>query len=131
MSALEALASRVSEMFKISCLWECPHPVAAKNNTVATHLFRIAQEAVANSIKHGRATEIKIKLTATSRRIGLAVSDNGVGLKKRAGRRKGLGMQIMKDRAGVMGGVLEVRRNSEGGVDVVCTVEKTDSQRTE
>jgi signal transduction histidine kinase len=128
MSALDQMASQVSDLFKVSCRFECVQPVLVKDNAMATHLFRIAQEAVTNSIKHGRAQEIKIGLSGNSRRIVLTVGDNGAGLKKSEARRKGLGLRIMKHRAEVMGGALRVQKNNEGGVDVVCTVDKTNMQ---
>ena len=131
MSALEELAARVSDLFKVSCACDCPRAVLVKDNAMATHLYRIAQEAVSNAIKHGKARQIKIGLSANSKRLVLTVSDNGVGLKKNAGRRKGLGLRIMKHRAGVMGGTLEVQKNDQGGVEVICTVEKTDAPKTE
>jgi signal transduction histidine kinase len=105
--------------------------VLVPDNAAATHLYRIAQEAVTNSIKHGHAQEIKIGLSATPRRIVLSVSDNGLGLKKSADRRRGLGLRIMRHRAGVMGGTLDLRENSRGGVDVICTVDKSDPQKAE
>jgi PAS domain S-box-containing protein len=130
MSALEEMTSQVSDLFKVSCRFDCPQPVLITDNAMATHLFRIAQEAVTNSIKHGRARKIKIGLSATSRRIVLTVGDNGAGLKKSVGRRKGLGLRIMRHRAEMMGGTLEVQRNDEGGADVICTVDKTNMQNT-
>lgn len=131
MSALEDLASRITDLFKVSCLFDCAPPVPVRDNAAATHLYRIAQEAVTNSIKHGRAQEIKIGLSAAEGRIILMVSDNGVGLKKSAGRRKGLGLRIMRHRAGVMGGTLEVQNHKGGGVDVICSVGKNGAQKPE
>ena len=131
MAALEGLASRISELFKVSCRLECPRPVLVRDNAAATHLYRIAQEAVTNSLKHGQAQEITIGLSATSRQIVLRVSDNGVGFKKCPDPRQGLGLRIMRHRAGVMGGTLDLLENSQHGVDVICTVEKPDPRKVE
>jgi signal transduction histidine kinase len=131
MAALEDLASRIGELFKVSCRLECARPVLVPDNAAATHLYRIAQEAVTNSVKHGHARDVTIGLSATSRRIILRVSDNGVGFKKSPDRRQGLGLRIMHHRAGVMGGTLDVLENSQRGVDVICTVEKPDARKVE
>ena len=98
-----------------------------ESDAKATRLFRIVQEAVTNSIKHGRARQIEIRLSASSNRIALAVSDNGTGLKKGVGLRKGLGLRIMTYRAGVIGGTLVVRNHARGGVEIICTVDEANA----
>jgi PAS domain S-box-containing protein len=128
MSALEDLAVMVTDLFKVSCEFECTQPVLIEDNTVATHLYRIAQEAVTNSLKHGRAQKIKIGLSGTPERIILAVDDDGVGFKKSVSRKKGLGLRIMKYRAGMIGGTLVIQKKTKGGTDMVCTVAKTNEQ---
>ena len=55
MEALEDFAASTSELFKISCRFECPLPVLVNDIHAAEHLYRIAQEAVGNAIKHGGA----------------------------------------------------------------------------
>ena len=90
-SAFEDLAANVTDLFKVSCRFECRQPALIEDNAAPTHLNRIAQEAVTNSIKHGRAQQIKIGLSSTSERIVLTISDNGVGFKKLAKPGKGFG----------------------------------------
>jgi two-component system sensor kinase FixL len=124
MSALENLAEGATELFQVSCGFECPQPVLLEDYSVATDLYRIAQEAVTNSIKHGRAQRIKIMLASTPRRITLTVADNGVGLERMeqsTGQHKGMGLRIMNYRAHKIGGALEFQRNGEGGAELVCT----------
>ena len=98
MSALEGLAAHVSDLFKISCQFECPRPVLIENNATATHLYRIAQEAVTNAIKHGRARGIKIELSSTSKQVILTISDDGTGFKPGAKGENGLGLRIEPSR---------------------------------
>jgi signal transduction histidine kinase len=92
------------------------------DTTVATHLFRIAQEAVGNALRHARASHIVLNLNDGGSQITLTVRDDGVGM---AGARAtgGRGLQIMKHRAGVIGGGVEVL-SGPGGTRVVCTVHK-------
>src|SRR6185436_14466993 len=104
MSALEDLAARDTDLFKASCHFECPQPVLIQDNNVATHLYRIAQEATTNAIKHGQAQRIEIRLSSAPGQITLTVSDDGVGLQAGARPQKGMGLRIMNHRAGMIGG---------------------------
>jgi PAS domain S-box-containing protein len=79
-SALEELAASTHTPPKVSCRFDCPQPVLAANNTTATHLYRIAQEAVNNALRHSQASEICISLRQDHSQILLEVSDNGVGI---------------------------------------------------
>src|SRR6266542_2846028 len=60
MSALQELAVNVEKMFKIECRFQCDEPILVQNNEAVTHLYRIAQEAINNAIKHGKANRIII-----------------------------------------------------------------------
>lgn len=79
-SALQELAAATDTPPKVHCRFECPRPVLAANNTTATHLYRIAQEAVNNALRHSQASEICISLRQDHNQILLEVSDNGVGI---------------------------------------------------
>ncbi len=128
MSALDDLAARVTDLFKVSCRFNCPQPVFVNDNTMATHLYRIAQEAVTNSVKHGHAQHIKIGLSSTPERIILAVSDDGVGFKRGGQPSKGLGLRIMNHRAGMIGGNFVLRKKTGRGTVAVCTVPISDGR---
>jgi signal transduction histidine kinase len=87
---------------------------------MATHLYHIAQEAVNNAIKHGNAQEILIQLTAEQGWGTLAIKDDGKGIAENPSHTEGMGLHIMKYRAGMIGGALEVRRDSPSGTVVTC-----------
>jgi signal transduction histidine kinase len=125
MSALESLATSVSDLFKISCQFECEEPALIEDNTVATHLYRIAQEAINNALKHGRAQHIKVGLSASAERIILTISNDGMRFKKVTGRPTGLGLRTMQYRADMIGGELTIRKKDEGGATVTCTVPRS------
>jgi len=110
MSALKELAATIKTIYKISCRFMCPTPVLIDKGSVAMHLYRIAQEAIQNAIKHGKATQVVIRLTQTSEAVELAVKDNGRGLPKHFGKRKGMGLKIMDHRARMIGAELRVQR---------------------
>lgn len=126
MAALESLAARTKKLFQVRCHFSCRRPVLIPDNTVATHLFRIAQEAVTNAIKHGKPGHIEISLTRTPARISLAVKDDGSGMPARRRKKAGMGLHIMRYRAGMIGGSLAVQKEPGGGTTVVCTVHRPD-----
>ena len=122
MAALQELASNTEKVFQVGCRFECQAPVPVRDPAVATHLFRIAQEAVSNAIKHGRARQIVIRLAQQQKRLLLAVNDNGSGFPQIPPRQSGMGLRIMQSRAGMIGGTLAVENNPEGGARITCAV---------
>jgi signal transduction histidine kinase len=92
------------------------------DHNVAIHLYRIAQEAVSNAIKHGQARRIEIGLAVKDGSVTLAVKDNGTGIPRKLPKRKGMGLRIMRYRAEVIGGALMVEPDPGGGTRVVCIV---------
>jgi PAS domain S-box-containing protein len=118
--ALEELAATASARGHAQCRVVCPEPVFVSQNAVATHLYRIAQEAVNNALKHARPTSIRIGLKGDAERIELTVSDDGVGIPAPARPGSGMGMHIMDYRARTIGGTLTVGRSPEGGTAITC-----------
>jgi signal transduction histidine kinase len=89
---------------------------------VRNHLYRIAQEAVQNALKHSSASSIEIELWSRPSEISLSVIDDGQGLAVDADTRSGLGMRTMRFRASAIGGKLSIMRGANGGNAVVCNV---------
>jgi len=125
MAALEQLAENSSCLFKTDCRFFCDKPVLVSDNSVATHLYRIAQEAVHNAIRHGKPSIVELSLSQTRERIILSIRDNGKGLPRRLPRKRGMGLNVMHYRATLAGGSLVVLRCETGGTEVVCTIHKT------
>jgi two-component system CheB/CheR fusion protein len=122
MSALQGLARNTARLFRVACVFECDPPVLVHEHSVATHLYRIAQEAVSNAIKHGKARHVWISLKALGHRNVLSIKDDGCGIPKVLQESKGMGLRIMRYRAGMMGGAAMVERDLEGGTSVICSV---------
>ena len=120
MSALQMWATEVEDLFGISCRFQCETPVHIHDNTTATHLYHIAQEAVNNAIKHGHPSTVLIQLTAENRRGTLKIADNGRGFAEASAGSAGMGLHIMKYRAGMISGVLEVQPDPNRGTIVTC-----------
>jgi len=126
MLALEEFAATTSELFRIACTLECDSPVLVEWPGVATHLYRIAQEAVGNAVRHGRATAVIIALETAKNGIRLSVGDNGTGMRDPMPDARGLGLKIMAERAKVIGARLSFGRSEAGGTELVCEVNRGD-----
>lgn len=123
-AALAELAQRTSSLGRAKCRVVCPDPVPVKDNEAAGHLFRIAQEAVNNALKHSNATELIIALFVENGAVNLSVSDNGKGLPKTHRRREGIGLSVMKHRANAIGAELNIESNPGKGVTVNCKLRR-------
>ena len=125
-TALEQLADATNATGSVRCRFETRGAIAVLDNTAATHMFRIVQEALNNAVRHGQADEIQISITQNERQISIAIDDNGVGFnpdEPRHGRpSEGMGLRTMEYRAGMIGGVLNIERRAQGGMRVKCTV---------
>jgi len=119
-SALQELVLTIEKLFKVRCQLDCDAEVTVENQAVATHLFRLAQEAVSNAVKHSKASQISLQLKKDADRIYLGISDNGIGIPAEPFKGRGMGMRIMRSRAGMIGGTLTVERNLSGGTTVIC-----------
>lgn len=119
--ALQLLAVQVNARAKVQCRIECPQPAFMPDNAAAVQLYRIAQEAVNNVLKHSQAHSIAIELKTTAGRIELKITDDGIGLPggQPAG---GMGLHIMDYRARTIGGKLTIARAAGGGTEVFCSV---------
>jgi signal transduction histidine kinase len=122
MHALEELAVTSSDLFHLACRFECDSPVLVRDSSVSGHLFRIAQEAVSNAARHGKAPNIQIQLEARDDGMVLMVKDDGVGLPDPVPSSAGIGLRIMTHRANVIGAQFQVRRGDSGGTIVSCIV---------
>ena len=122
MSALRDLAEHTVESTKVNCRFECKAPVSLPDTFIATHLYRIAQEAVSNAVKHSKASQITIGLSKADESIHLQVRDNGVGLSNRVPMRRGMGLGIMRRRSDLIGASLNISSESGQGVLVTCTL---------
>jgi PAS domain S-box-containing protein len=130
MAALRELTAQTRELYHIDCRLLCQRPVLVAAPFVASHLYRIAQEAVNNAVKHARPTRIRIAIHANRGRIVLGVSDNGIGLRATRRQREGMGLRIMHHRAAVISGTLTVTCPSRGGTKVVCSIPQTVKSET-
>jgi PAS domain S-box-containing protein len=123
--ALTELTERMSEMFRIRCHFESQLSVNVDDDQVATHLYRITQEAVSNAVKHGHAKNVTVTLRSGPNQTVLQISDDGLGIGKLEPRRLGMGLRIMQYRADIMGAQLSIERQPTSGTAVTCSICKT------
>ena len=120
MAALDGLTANAAKLFCLSCSFECARPVLVENPTVATHLYRVAQEAMGNAIKHAQAKSIVVSLKQSDGELTLTVKDNGHGFEKGSSVMEGMGLRIMEYRADMIGAMLRVDSTIGKGTTVAC-----------
>jgi PAS domain S-box-containing protein len=119
-AALQELASRVTRT-NVRCTVKAPTFAKVYDNGAAIHLYRIAQEAVNNGIKHGNAKNITIGLNTQNNQVELTVQDDGCGIKKFGGKPRGMGLRVMNYRAAMIGATVSVEP-AECGTLVRCVM---------
>src|SRR5213596_1517348 len=111
MVALQGLAENTTERFRINCVFDGDESVRIHDSTVATQLYRIAQEAVTNSIKHAGPRRIDIRLVVNGPELTLTIIDDGIGFPEKLPQPEGLGLRLMRHGAALAGATFDVRRN--------------------
>ena len=120
MTALREFAGATAELYKVDCIFLCDKPVLVHDDVAAMHLYRIAQEAVRNAIRHGKARRVQIRMAAQDGWGRIEIKDDGRGLPAQCKKAKGMGLRIMAHRAKTIGGVLTVASKPRRGTTVEC-----------
>ena len=124
MHALRQLATTTAHSRRIRCRFECPVHVSFEGPMIANELYRIAQEAIHNAIRHGEARQITIRLSERGGEVWLAILDNGRGCAGTSPEVPGMGLRVMRYRASLIGAELAIQPRKRGGTEVVCHVGK-------
>lgn len=117
--ALSELARSTREAFRVICLFE-PAQVRVRDAETATHLYRIAQEAVRNATRHSNADRVEIRLVAPDGELMLEVTDNGVGLPPPGRLQQGVGLRLMEHRCSLLGGRFIAESRARRGTRIAC-----------
>jgi signal transduction histidine kinase len=121
-SAIQELASNTEQLFDVSCIFKCDKAVSVDDVSVAMNLYRIAQEAITNAVKHGNTKNIMISLIVEHGRLRLTVENDGLDFPAEASQKDGMGLRIMRYRAEVINSSLDVRKRASGGTIVTCAL---------
>jgi signal transduction histidine kinase len=119
-SALRELCGGTADRFHLNCEFRGDSKTPELDRTTATHLYRIAQEALINAIKHGHVSEVNVTLSHLNGDLILSIGDDGIGLPESMPDDCGLGLRIMASRAGMIGANFSVKNRAERGTIVMC-----------
>lgn len=119
-AALQRLVQNAKRLFGIDCVFEQEGDPEIHDNSVATHLYSIAQESVSNAFKHGAANRVVIRLASAEDRFHLSIQDDGRGFPEELPEDRGMGVRIMQYRARIIGALLEIAEHPEGGTLISC-----------
>jgi signal transduction histidine kinase len=117
---LQELAATTEYLFGVRCTFSSDGCVAEVDTEVAVHLYRITQEAIINAIKHGRAKNIHITLAFDHDKSVLTAKNDGLDFPEEITNCAGMGLNIMKHRAEIIDGFLDVRRHPKSGTILTC-----------
>lgn len=121
--ALTNLASMTTAA-GVLCEFAADPKINAPDPAIAGHLYRIAQEAINNSLKHGKPRSIHIRLEERNGHLDLTIQDDGHGLPKTRSRKPGMGLKLIQHRARLIGGQIAVHSEPGCGVQIVCSLPK-------
>jgi signal transduction histidine kinase len=126
--ALQHLADNSRERFQIDCVVDGDESISIQDRIVSNQFYRIAQETVTNSVKHGAAKRINIRLAMDGPDLCLTIIDDGVGFPDKPPESEGLGLRLMQHSAALSGAMFDVRRNGQRGTITTCRVKHFQSQ---
>lgn len=120
-NALRELAESTRTMTKTHCEFVGDSELQIADPIIATHLYRIAQEAVNNALKHSRAKQISISLKKYGDGLTMKINDNGSGINPRIKGDGGIGLQMMRYRADLIHASLKIESLPKKGTNITCT----------
>jgi signal transduction histidine kinase len=118
-TVLKELAANVERMFSISCVFTLKGDVPALPQNTTVQLYKICQEAVSNSIKHGKASRVSICLAVAPHELNLTIKNDGVPFSRPASNSR-MGLRIMNYRANTIGATLSIEPLKKSGTIVTC-----------
>lgn len=119
--ALRSLADQTAENHGVECRFKCSEPVSIPDNFLATQLFLIAREATHNAVKHAQAKRIVIRMRQDGGET-LSIEDDGQGIQADLAKPDGEGIRIMRRRAELIDGKLNIESRKQGGTVVTCSL---------
>ncbi len=127
--ALQQLVNTIEKQTGVNCRLDADPKALPADSDAAVQLYRIAQEAITNAVKHGRPDEIVVSLKPRNGHTEFMVRDNGIGLRVEAIASGGCGLRVMQYRARVIGGRMDVLSADDDGTSLVFTIPSSLSQQ--
>lgn len=129
-AAVKELCMETNKIFQAECSFVFDKGISMPNNFIATHLYYIIREGVNNALRHGQAKHIDIIMKEAEDGMAVEIRDDGIGFDPDAVVR-GLGLNLMKYRADVIGGSLKISKNRNGGATVACFLSAAQANKAE
>ena len=126
----KGLAANVKKLFDVTCNFSLKGAVPALAQHTTLQLYKIAQEAVSNAIKHGKATQVSISLINHDVRLVMTVKNDGLPFSEPSGKSTRMGLRIMHYRANTIGATLEVKALGKSGTSVTCSLLESAGSKT-
>lgn len=120
--ALNDLCAHFTKISGVDCSFVENGDVAIEDHSMALHLYKIVQEAITNAVKHAGPEKIVVRLSGNSHHTSVVISDDGKGFEYNDEKQHGLGIEIMKHRAGMLGGILEIVSAGQNQTHVRCII---------
>jgi two-component system, LuxR family, sensor kinase FixL len=121
-ACLKDMTEHMREMSAVACVFEGEDTLVLQDRSKSENLFRMAQEALNNAVKHSLAKRIVVALNKEGSRLTLSVRDDGTGFAHGEARNKGLGLRSMRYRANAIGGTFDIASDPKTGTVVSCSV---------
>jgi signal transduction histidine kinase len=128
-TVLKGLAINVKKLFEITCSFAAQGAAPELPQHTMVQLYKIAQEAVSNAIKHGKATQVSIGLVNQAGHLVMTIKNDGVPFSEPSGKSTRMGLRIMHYRANTIGAMLEVKALGKSGTMVSCTLADKNSSK--
>ena len=119
---LEELAAATSQRFKVNCRCECRLRQPIEQAAVATHLYRVAQAAVASAVRHRRVGEINIGLDSDAEEVVLTITDDGIVPPEETASDDAAEWRTLAYRADLIGATLKLERLATNGWRLTCVL---------
>jgi signal transduction histidine kinase len=121
-AVLKGLSANVEKTFKIPCTVALKGEIPALPSNSSVQLHKIAQEAISNAVKHGKARHVAISVDCHSDRLLFVVKNDGVPFSLPEEKKKRMGLRIMNYRANTIGASFDIKPNQKNGTIVTCTL---------
>jgi signal transduction histidine kinase len=121
-AALKGLAGNVHKLFNLPCAFSVKGAIPSLPENTTLQLYKIAQEAISNAIKHGKAKKVSISLYRQAEQLSMTVKNDGLPFSPPPNHRKRMGLRIMNYRASTIGAALTIEPNNKSGTVVTCSL---------
>jgi len=119
---MNGLAATVEKMFGIPCECTIKGEIPPLPADASAQFYKIAQEAVSNAIKHGKASCVWISVTANSQKLTVAIKNDGIPFSPPLNPKARMGLRTMNYRANTIGATFEIKPNQKNGTIVTCVL---------